>query len=117
MLLNERIALTLLLVTVAIAPGLAATPLEFDVQLEAIRKKFHLPALTAAAVRDGRIVELAATGVRKYGEDEEVTVDDAWHLGSCTKSMTAPLAAMLVEQQKIPWTSTVGDVFPELRAA
>src|SRR6476646_10575493 len=98
MLLNARTVFTLLLVSLATAPDRAATPLEFDVQLEGIRRKFHLPALAAAAVRDGRIVEIAATGVRKFGEDEEVTVDDAWHLGSCTKSMTATLAAMLVEQ-------------------
>src|SRR3954471_1441132 len=90
---------------------------EFDSQLAAIRKKFHLPAIAAAAVRNGEIVEIAATSQRQFGEDDEVTLDDAWHLGSCTKSLTATLAGMLVDQGKIKGTSTVGEVFPELRAA
>src|SRR3954454_18620642 len=117
MLLKSRVSFTLLVVLLAAATVRAATPLEFDLQLEALRKKFHLPALAAAAVRDGKIVDIAATGVRHYGFEEEVTVDDSWHLGSCTKSMNPTLAAMLVEQGKIDWTSTVADVFAELREA
>src|SRR4051794_1230125 len=105
------LALSFVPVPSRLAPG--ANPADFDVQLEAIRKRFRLPALAAAATRDGRIVELAATGVRQFGEDEEVTVDDAWQIGSCTKSMTATLAGMLVEQGKIAWTSTISDLFPE----
>lgn len=88
---------------------------DFGAQLEAIRRRCHLPALSAAAVVDGRILLIGATGVRQADEPHEVTVDDSWHLGSCTKSMTATLAAMLVEEGKIQWTITVGEVFPELR--
>jgi CubicO group peptidase (beta-lactamase class C family) len=43
-----------------------------------------------------------------------VTVNDRFHLGSDTKAMTALLAAMLVEEGKLRWSSTVGEVFPEL---
>ncbi|MEW6160123.1 MAG: serine hydrolase domain-containing protein, partial [Verrucomicrobiota bacterium] len=42
------------------------------------------------------------------------TLADRWHIGSCTKSMTATLAAMLVEEGKISWTTTVDEMFPEL---
>ncbi len=108
---------TLLFLALPLAPsrsGLAAPPTDFGKELEGIRKRFHLPALAAAAVRDGQVIELGATGLRHFGGDEEVTVDDAWQIGSCTKSMTATLAAMLVEQDKIKWESTVGEVFPEL---
>lgn len=82
--------------------------------LEAIRAKYQLPALAAAAIHGVKVDESAAVGVRKVGGAEKVTIDDRWHLGSCTKSMTATLAAMFVERGQIKWTSTVGEIFPEL---
>lgn len=84
--------------------------------LENIRRRARMPALAAAAIENGEIVEIGATGFRKFGDDEEVTMEDRWHVGSCTKSMTATLAAILIEQGKIDWATTIADVFPELRA-
>jgi CubicO group peptidase (beta-lactamase class C family) len=43
-----------------------------------------------------------------------VTVDDKWHIGSCTKSMTAVVAAMLVEEGRFRWDTTLAEMFPEL---
>src|SRR5947209_901422 len=85
--------------------------------LENIRQKHNLPALAAAVVVDGKIVVTNAVGFRKNGGAEKVTVDDKFHLGSVTKSMTATVAAMLVEQGRISWTTTIGEAFPELRSA
>jgi D-alanyl-D-alanine carboxypeptidase len=91
---------------------LAAAPLA-EV-LERIRAKHGLPALAAASIRGLSIAESAAVGVRKIGGAEKVTIDDRWHIGSCTKSMTATLAAMLVERGQLQWTTTVGEIFPEM---
>ncbi|HKQ40506.1 MAG TPA: serine hydrolase domain-containing protein, partial [Verrucomicrobiae bacterium] len=52
-------------------------------------------------------------GVRKKGSPERVTLDDRFHLGSCTKAMTATLVAMLVEEGKLNWTTTLGELFAE----
>jgi CubicO group peptidase (beta-lactamase class C family) len=81
--------------------------------LEPIRKKFKLPALAAAAVKDGRAVALGAVGVRRAGGNERVELNDRFHIGSNTKSMTATLCALLVEQGKLKWESTIGDVFDD----
>lgn len=83
--------------------------------LEAIRKKHNLPALAVAVVKDGRICDRAAVGVRKLGDPAPVTTNDVFHIGSCTKSMTATLAAMLIEEGKLRWDSTIAEVFPELK--
>lgn len=83
--------------------------------LESVRVKHSFPALAAAVVVDGRIVTIDAVGFRKHGSDEAVTAGDKFHIGSVTKSMTATIAAMLVEQEKVSWTTTVGESFPELR--
>jgi D-alanyl-D-alanine carboxypeptidase len=52
---------------------------------------------------------IGVAGIREQGEDANVTVDDLWHVGSNTKSMTATLVARLVEQGVISWDDTIGD--------
>ncbi|HMP83386.1 MAG TPA: serine hydrolase domain-containing protein [Verrucomicrobiota bacterium] len=84
--------------------------------LETIRVKHKLPALAAAVVVDGKVVATNAVGFRKSGATEAVTVNDKFHIGSVTKSMTATVAAMLVEQGKISWKTTIGEAFPELKS-
>jgi CubicO group peptidase (beta-lactamase class C family) len=83
--------------------------------LEGIRKKHDLPALAGVVVKNGKICDRAATGIRKMGNPTVVTTNDAFHIGSCTKSMTATLAAMLIEDHKLRWNTTIADVFPELK--
>jgi CubicO group peptidase (beta-lactamase class C family) len=84
--------------------------------LETIRVKHKFPSLAAAVVVDGKVVATNVVGFRKNGGAEVVLLDDKYHLGSVTKSMTATVAAMLVEQGKISWTSTIGELFPELKS-
>jgi hypothetical protein len=52
-------------------------------------------------------------GVRKRGTAERITIADQFHLGSCTKAMTATLVAMLVEEGKLNWTTTLGELFAD----
>ncbi len=83
--------------------------------LETIRVKHDLPALAVVVMKDGQICERAAVGIRKSGADALVTTNDLFHIGSCTKSMTATLAAMLIEEGKLKWETTIVEIFPELR--
>lgn len=61
-------------------------------------------------VANGDGVEIAAGGLRLFGNPSLVSPDDLWHVGSITKSMTATLVARLVETGAIGWDDTVGDV-------
>jgi len=83
--------------------------------LETVRAKHDLPALAGAIVVGGDVVALGAVGVRAHGSPDKVTVDDQWHLGSCTKAMTATLAAKLVERGKLKWSTTIAEALPELK--
>ncbi|MBE3069861.1 MAG: beta-lactamase family protein, partial [Planctomycetes bacterium] len=85
--------------------------------LSDIRARHDLPALAAAVILDGRLLTYGAVGVRKAGQATPVTRDDAFHLGSCTKAMTATLVEMLVEQGKLKWTVTLAEVFPDMASA
>jgi len=82
--------------------------------LETIRKKHDFPALAVVVVKDGKIVDRAAVGIRKQGDTTPVTTNDLFHIGSVTKSMTATLAGILVEEGKLRWDITIAEVFPDL---
>src|SRR5512137_2536996 len=69
--------------------------------------------MAAAVLRGGRIIAQGVAGVRKRGTAERVTLDDRFLLNSCTKPMTATLVAMLVEEGKLNWTTTLGEVFAD----
>lgn len=96
---------------VAAQDGVNPTPEARDLSsvLPSIIESRHLPALAVAVVRDGQIVGRGAAGVRRAGSLEPVTTDDLWHIGSCTKAMTATLAARLVEAGKIKWDTTIDE--------
>lgn len=78
-----------------------------------LRKEHKVPALAAAVVHGDKTIALAAAGHRKARSKHAVTLGDRWHLGSCTKSMTATLCAMLVEDGKLRWNMTVAEALPE----
>jgi D-alanyl-D-alanine carboxypeptidase len=89
-----------------------ASATTFAEDLEKIRAKLGLPALAAAAWRDGSLLDIAAVGVRKAGDPTTVTTKDEWHLGSNTKAMTATVIAMYVDRGKLHWDDTIATLFP-----
>ena len=90
------------------------TPVNVDAILQSILgrggERF---GMVAAVLRGERIIAQGAAGVRKRGAAERATLDDRFHLGSCTKTMTATLVAMLVEEGKLHWTTTLGELFAD----
>ena len=72
----------------------------------------NAPAMGAIIIRNGQVIERAVAGVRSTASSVPVTTEDQWHLGSITKSMTATLAAVLVEDGLITWDTTPAQVWP-----
>jgi CubicO group peptidase (beta-lactamase class C family) len=83
--------------------------------LEPIRLQYNLPALAAAVVNQNRLAAIGAVGVRRANGNEPVTVDDLFHIGSCTKAMTATLCAILVQKGKLKAGATIGEAFADQR--
>jgi CubicO group peptidase (beta-lactamase class C family) len=96
-------------------PVHAKAQVSLDTVLDPYLSRYDLPALAAAVVKDGKIIAAGAVGTRKAGARTPVTINDRFHIGSDTKAMTALLAAMLVEEGKLRWDTTVAEVFPELK--
>ncbi len=65
--------------------------------LERVRAAHGFPALAAARMRAGKIVERAAVGVRAHGSEDEALPGDLFHFGSVTKSITATMIGRLIE--------------------
>jgi CubicO group peptidase (beta-lactamase class C family) len=79
-------------------------------RLAALRARAGAPAMMAAARNPaGRSLSLV-DGLRMLGNQARVTTADKWHVGSCTKSMTATLVARVAEAGLISWSDTVGSV-------
>jgi CubicO group peptidase (beta-lactamase class C family) len=97
--------------TMAQAP---ANIVSLDGDLAPYLDRFKLPAVAAAVVKSGKILAAGAVGTRRIGTDTPVTINDRFHIGSDTKAMTSLLAGMLVEEGKLRWNTTVGEIYPEL---
>jgi CubicO group peptidase (beta-lactamase class C family) len=92
-------------------------PADLAATLEPIRASYGLPALAAAVLDGDRLAALGAVGLRSAGDTVAVTTDDAWHLGSDTKAMTATVAATLVEEGVLAWDETMPELFPDFAAS
>jgi len=84
--------------------------------LAPICAKHHVPAMAAALVTSKGLIAVGVVGTRKRGTETAATLNDQWHLGSDTKAMTATLVAKLVEERRLKWDSTLGEVFADLSA-
>ena len=96
------------------SPEENSAPVNIDAILQAILgRRGQRFGMAAAVLRGERIIAQGVAGVRKRGTAERITLDDRFHLGSCGKAMTATLVAMLVEEGKLNWTTTLGEVFAD----
>ncbi len=68
------------------------------------------PAMGVLLIMEGSTRGIGVAGKRRAGSEVAVALDDKWHLGSCTKSMTATLAATFVEEGKITWDTTIDQI-------
>jgi CubicO group peptidase (beta-lactamase class C family) len=90
------------------------TSIDFAPQLEVIRVKYGLPSLSAAGILNGQTIGVAAVGVRKIDKPEKVTLEDAYQLGSLSKSFTATMIARLVERGILRFDMTLAEALPEI---
>ena len=114
------ISLTIALVARSQTPGpasvvKAATLRDVSPMLAELIAQHELPGMAALVMQDTLTVARGAAGVRERGRPEAVTISDQFHLGSVTKSMTATLCAMLVEEGKLRWDLTLAKALPDLK--
>lgn len=75
--------------------------------------KHKVPALAVAVFDREGIRGRAASGLRARGGPDSVTTADRWHIGSCTKAMTATVVGGLVDRGLLTWETTLAEALPE----
>jgi CubicO group peptidase (beta-lactamase class C family) len=87
---------------------------DFSTQLEIIRAKYGLPSLSAAVIFKGELLDVAAVGLRATNKPKQVTLEDAYQLGSISKGFTATMIARLVEQGILRFDMTLEEALPDI---
>src|SRR6185436_18293330 len=91
-----------------------AQSVDVAAHIEEVRARAGVPALGGALVTLDGLQGVWVTGTRRAGGEELVAEGDLWHLGSCTKSMTATLIALLVTRGDLAWDTPLGELLPEM---
>jgi CubicO group peptidase (beta-lactamase class C family) len=81
---------------------------------ETYRLKHRLPALGVGVIHKGDIVGLGMAGERAVGTGDIAAIDDAYDVGSIAKSITGTIAALLVDDGRISWDTTLPEALPDL---
>ena len=108
------IVLFLCALTMNAMPNETSELVDLGPLLEPVLKKSKLPSIAAAVVNGDKITGVGAVGVRKIGDPTPVASADKYHIGSCTKMMTATLAAALIEQGLLTWETTIEEVLGDV---
>jgi CubicO group peptidase (beta-lactamase class C family) len=102
---------------VAPLPFTAERQAELAAYAEAMLAKTGVPGAAIAVVQDGQVVYQAGFGVRELGGTAPVTPETLMMIGSVTKSMTALMAATVVDDGLLSWESPVVALLPEFAVA
>lgn len=80
--------------------------------LEKIRVQWHMPGLSALAIKRGKLVGHGAAGYRRQDSPSPLLISDTVNIGSCSKWMAATLAGRLVDRKVLSWSTKVRECFP-----
>ena len=103
--------------TVAQTAAPAAASLEQRInrlaeQLEQRRKDLHIPGMAIAVVQDDEVILVRGFGLADLENETPVTPETIFAIGSITKSFTATLVGMLVDEGEMGWDDPVTEHIP-----
>ncbi len=103
------------MVLVAAALPASAQSKDLGSVLAPVREELKIPGMAAIAIRDGKEIAAGTCGVRELGKSDAVAADDLSMIGSCGKSATRLLIARLIDQKKLKFESTLGELLPGVK--
>jgi CubicO group peptidase (beta-lactamase class C family) len=93
-----------------------ATLRDFEADVEAAMQTFHVPGAAVALVQGNEIVFNRGFGVRNLESGKPVTPRTRFRIGSITKSMTALLLSILVDEGVFGWDDRIVDLWSAFQA-
>ncbi len=73
----------------------------FEAQLEGLRQKLHIPGMSAAIAKDGRVVWSRGFGFADREEQRAASDTTSYHMASLTKTMGSTILMQLVEAGRV----------------
>ena len=104
------IAFALMLIFCASVPAIGD---EVDSYIFTQMRNLHIPGVSLAVVRDGRIIKAKGYGLANIEADSASTPKTVYEIGSLTKQFTAAAVMMLVEDGKVSLDDKITKYFPE----
>jgi len=90
---------------------------KIDDYVAAQMQQLHIPGLSLAIVRDGRIIKAQGYGFANLELKAQATKETVYEIGSNTKQFTAAAIMMLVQDGKVHLEDPITKYFPEAPAA
>lgn len=97
------------------APAAGLAPAAIDDVAGLAMRRFSVPGMAVAIVKDGRVIFAKGYGVRSIGQADRVDVGTVFQIGSNTKAFTAAALSILVDEGKLKWDDKVVDHLPGFR--
>lgn len=93
----------------------ALAVIRLDEVLENRIREFGWPDAAASVFANGHEIAPGGAGERVFGERAAILDTDRFHLGSCTKAMTAILVGRFIDADLIQFESSISSVFPDMQ--
>ena len=84
-----------------------------DSYTQQIIKEWQIPGMALSIVKDGQIIYAKGFGNKELGKENCIDEHTAFQIGSVSKSFTALLMAMLVDEEKVSWDDPVKKHLPD----
>ncbi|MEL6561636.1 MAG: serine hydrolase [Bacteroidota bacterium] len=110
----KKVLLPLLLIILISISGLSAqtTVKKLDQLIEKARKKWNVPGMAVAVVKDGNVFLSKGYGTLEQGKPEKANGKSLFAIASNTKGFLSSAIATLVEEGKLSWDDKVTDYLP-----
>src|SRR5260370_38392373 len=110
-------AVAVLFECLVLAALLPARADQTDVLIKAEMERRHIPGLSLAVSRAGKLIKAQGYGLANLELAVPVRPDTVFEIGSGTKQITAPLGFMLIEEGKLGLDEKISPYLGELPAA
>ena len=105
--------LAFLLILLALSPPSSVQADDVDAYVKLRMDKEHIPGLSLAVVKDGKVVKLKGYGTGNLELNVPAVPDTVYELGSISKQFTAAAVLILVQQNKIGLDDLIGKYIHE----
>ncbi len=86
---------------------------EIDKCAAKVRNDWNIPGFSLTVMHEGKTVLSKGYGVKTKGGSAPVDGATVYQIGSVSKSFTAALMAMMVDEGKVRWDDRVKDILPD----